>query len=283
MLRSVLSGALLLMAAAVALPASSASADGKADIVQIAQDSQCIRYSWKNNRGQAPASYIEGMALVFARAACHPERADVRIVSSPNEGQQRTDALATYENRFASLGMKNDAAGIDTLRHTYVLLIGLGMMESSGKFCEGRDVSECFDEPDSAEAGLFQTSYGVGKTIPALMSMFADYQAGRQDCMLDTFQDHLTCRIRNSHNPRCPEATSDVVGTGPGADWQRLTKSCPAFATEYAAVVLRQHGGSRGEFGPIRRKQAEVQPACDAMLKDVEAYVSKHPQVCNSL
>ena len=281
--RSLLIVVLLMIAVAAGAPTSSVFAASKEEIVQIAQRSQCMSYSWKHDRGRAPASYIAGMALVFARAACHPNRQDVRIVSSPESGQKRSDALASYKDRFESLGMKNDVPGIDTLRHAYVLLIGLGMMESSGKFCEGRDVSQCFNEPESAEAGLFQTSYGVGKPIPALMSMFADYKAGRHDCLLSTFEDHLTCPIRKSHNPRCPAATSNVVGTGPGADWQQLTKTCPAFAAEYAAVVLRQHGGSKGEFGPIRNGQAELQPACDTMLKDVQAYVTAHPQICSSL
>ena len=35
--------------------------------------------------------------------------------------------------------MRNDVSGIDTLRHLFVLMIGLGMRELSGRYCEGRD------------------------------------------------------------------------------------------------------------------------------------------------
>ena len=281
MFRSISAVALLL--ASICAPSFSEAASDTDAIVQIARGSKCISHEWPYQRGTAPSSYIEGMALVFARAACHPDRTDVRIVSGPESGQLATDALTVYRQEFSKLGMANDTAGVATLRHTYVLLIGLGMMESSGKFCEGRDISQCFAKANSAESGLFQTSYGVGKSNPVLMSLFADYSAGKSDCLLSSFQGHLTCRIHKSQNAKCPNETSDVTGTGPGADWQRLTKICPAFAADYAAVVLRQHGGSSGEFNPIRKRQAEVFPACDGMLKSVQDYVQAHPDVCAEL
>ncbi len=86
--------------------------------------------------------------------------------------------------------MRNDKAGVDTLRHSYTLLIGLGMMESSGKYCEGRDVSECFTTADTAEAGLFQTSYGAHIHSPSLGDLFKTYKDGdKSQCLLDVFQD----------------------------------------------------------------------------------------------
>jgi hypothetical protein len=44
------------------------------------------------------------------------------------------DALATYRARFRAAGMSNASDGVDTLRHVFVLLIGLGMMESAGRY-----------------------------------------------------------------------------------------------------------------------------------------------------
>ncbi len=179
--------------------------------------------------------------------------------------------------------MRNDTAGVDTLRHSYTLLIGLGMMESSGKYCEGRDVSQCFEGADSAEAGLFQTSFGARRFSPVLPKLFQSYSADQSHCLLPVFQGSITCKIVKSHNSKCPSATSDVAGTGPGADWQKLTKSCPAFATEYGAVVLRKHGGPQGEFNPIRKKQAELFPPCDDMLRQIQSFVEQHPEVCPAL
>jgi hypothetical protein len=223
------------------------------------------------------------VTLVFARSVCHPERADVQVVSAPvNTSPGSDDALAVYQSTFAANRMRNDKAGVDTLRHSYTLLIGLGMMESSGKYCEGRDVSECFTTADSAEAGPFQTSYGARRFSPVLPELFQKYSVNQDHCLLDVFKGPI-CHIATSHNPACPSATSGVAGTGPGADWQKLTKSCPAFAAEYGAVVLRTHGGMKGEFNPIRKRQVELRPECDSMLLKVQTYVEQHPEVCSRL
>ncbi len=263
--------------------APAVAAEGPKAIAEIASQSKCISHAW-NQRGLAPRSYIQGVALVFARAVCHPERPDVRVVSTPvDRNSNPNDALVVYADKFAAAGMRNDAAGVDTLRHSYALLIGLGMMESSGKYCEGRDVSECFTTADSAEAGLFQASYGARMHSPMLEPLFRTYKNDQSPCLLDAFKDSLSCRIVRSHNPQCPEASSDVAGVGDGADWQRLTKTCPAFATEYGAVVLRVNGGPRGEFNPIRKRQAELRPECDSMLQSVQSFVQQHQDVCSAL
>jgi hypothetical protein len=259
-----------------------AGPDGITALRAIASQSQCAAHNW-TARGRAPRSYIEGVTVVFARAVCHPERADVQVVSAPvNTSPDSDDALAVYQSIFQANGMRNDKPGVDTLRHTYALLIGLGMMESSGKYCEGRDVSECFTTADSAEAGLFQTSYGARRFSPILNELFRNYSANQNDCLLGVFQEPI-CQIVKSQNPACPSVTSDVAGTGPGADWQKLTKQCPAFSTEYGAVVLRTHGGMKGEFNPIRKRQAELRPECDSMLQKAQTYVEQHPQLCPSL
>lgn len=259
-----------------------AAPDGIAALRTIASQSQCAAHNWVA-RGRAPLSYIQGVTLVFARSLCHPERADVQVVSAPVDTSPKSDdALAIYQSAFQAKGMRNDQAGVDTLRHSYTLLIGLGMMESSGRYCEGRDVSECFTTADSAEAGLFQTSFGARRFSPSLTQLFQSYGADQGGCLLPAFQGP-TCRIATSHNPACPSATSDVAGTGPGADWQRLTKACPAFATEYGAVVLRTHGGPRGEFNPIRKQQAELLPECDNMLREAQTFVEQHHEICSGL
>lgn len=162
----------IFLTTAIACLANSAWADtspnGAASIQEIAGKSQCAAHFWKD-RGHAPKTYINGVALVFARAVCHPEREDVRVVSAAADpASNANDALVAYQREFANAGMQNAAAGVDTLRHAYTLLIGLGMMESSGRYCEGRDVSECFATADSAEAGLFQTSFGAHVHSPAL-------------------------------------------------------------------------------------------------------------------
>ena len=144
---------LLLMNAPVKSLAEESAID---QITSVAANSDCARYNWKD-RGRSALAYPKGMAIVFATALCQPDRPDVLIVSAAvnkaDPNVERKDALAWYEPQFAALGMKNDTAGRDTLRHAYSLLMGLGMRESSGEHCVGRDASADFTTGDSAEAG----------------------------------------------------------------------------------------------------------------------------------
>lgn len=254
-----------------------AQAPSAADqIAAIAANSSCARVDW-NNRGLAPKAYMRGMALVFARAVCHADRADVQVVSSaratPGPATNKTDALTWYEARFAALGMSNATDGVDTLRHSYTLLIGLGMRESSGQFCVGRDRSADFITADSAEAGLFQTSFGARTRHATMSALYEKYKADESACLLDTFKRGVSCPAKDAEN----------FGAGEGKRWQELTKTCPTFATEYAAVLMRVHGGSKGEFGPLRNRAAEVRPVCDAMLKQVQDLLRSNPQMCPAL
>src|SRR5262245_60353301 len=100
-------------------------------IMNLTAEYQCATKTWPG-RGLAPKAYIRGIALVFARAVCNPTRDDVKITSeakaSGAQGRKK-DALTWYNARFSAAGMSNDTAGLDSLRHTYALLIGLGMRE----------------------------------------------------------------------------------------------------------------------------------------------------------
>ncbi len=245
-------------------------------VAAIANRSQCVPVHWKD-RGLAPKAYIRGMAIVFARAVCHPDRADVKVVSSARGAADsdagEADALTLYDKKFSGLKMSNAVDGIDSLRHAYTLLIGLGMRESSGQYCVGRDQSADFSSADSAEAGLFQTSWGAHTKHATLPVLYEGYKADQKACLLDVF----------SKNVSCTKWDARTWGTGDGADWQQLTKACPAFATEYAAVLIRTHGGKKGEFGPLRTQRAEVIPACDAMLSEVQHLVQSDPGMCSGL
>jgi hypothetical protein len=217
------------------------------------------------------------MALVFARAVCQSSRPDVSVASAargtPGSPSDNTDALTWYESQFHLLGMSNEKDGVDTLRHVYTLQIGLGMRESSGKFCSGRDISANFTTADSAEVGTFQTSWGASKYDPSLPEMYKRYTGDQSACLLDVFRQGVTCSSINEK----------TWGAGTGADWQKLTKACPAFAAEYASVVMRTHGGKAGEFGPLRKHAAEVRPQCDSMLLKIQHLVLSDPGMCSGL
>jgi hypothetical protein len=244
-----------------------------ASIETIAATSSCYKYQWKD-RGQMPKGYIKGVAKVFARAVCAPTRSDVVVVSQANTGNDVKDAISWFNSNFAAVNMKNDTAGVDTLRHAYTLLLGLGMRESSGEHCVGRDASATNTSSESAEAGAWQTSYDSKGASAELPKLFEKYKADDSGCLLDTFKEGVTCSASDWKN----------WGTGEqGLLFQQMEKECPAFAAEYAAVMLRVLGGNKGHYGPLRTKAAEIRPECDAMFHQVQDEVVAHPKVCDIL
>jgi Putative peptidoglycan binding domain len=239
-------------------------------ITRIAAASDIARFSWKD-RGVAPAGYIKGMALVYARAFCKLKAGDAAAteMARAKTADAAHDALAWYSEIFAAAGMNNDTAGINTLRHLFVLLIGLGMRESSGKHCEGRDRSASNTTAETAEAGLFQTSFNARSANPLLPMLFAQYSANPSG-FGGIFKEGVRCSALSLEN----------FGSGEGKEFQRLSKECPAFAAEFAAVGLRH---LRKHWGPITRRAAEVRPECDVMLRQVQAAVDASPRICSAL
>jgi len=92
------------------------------------------------------------------------------VMAAPNSGNDNTDALSWYNSDFHAIGMSNAVAGLNTLRHLFVLLFGLGMRESSGNCFEGRDISASNTSSETAEAGLFQQSYNSFSASPDLLN-----------------------------------------------------------------------------------------------------------------
>lgn len=229
-------------------------------VILIAAGSAIARHQWAN-RGVAPIGYIKGMAVVFARNYCRLKAGDevAAEMSKADTGDKSTDALAWYSEKFIDAGMDNSSDGADTLRHLFVLLTGLGMRESSGRYCVGRDRSAPNTTADTAEAGLFQTSFNAKVAHPLLPQLFAQYSQNPSG-FIEIFREQVHCSARDLEN----------FGVGDGAGFQRLTKACPAFAVEFAAVGLRH---IRTHWGPINRREAEILPDCDIMFRQVQEAV----------
>lgn len=235
--------------------------------------SSCANYSWKN-RGKAPAGYVKGVALNFARSLCRYKAsletpsAVATILGSARSSSATKDALTHYLTSFDGLGIQTNVAGAGPIRALYTLGMGLGMRESSGKYCEGWDTSAGSNRASATgEAGVFQTSYDSMATAE-LKGLYAEYKASPGRCMLDVFKEGASCKNQS------------ILGTGAGADYQLFNKACPAFATEYAMVMLRTQ---RSHYGPINRKEAEVISSCDQLLKKVEVLVEANPYACDDL
>lgn len=234
------------------------------NIAALARASTIARYRWRD-RGRAPAGYTIGMALTWARIYAQFTLGDRFATAMARKvGDEAKDALAWYRDKFDFAADWNGAAGVTTLRLLFVLLFGLGMRESSGRYCEGRDRSASNTTAETAEAGLFQTSYNARSSDPLLPKLFERYKADPRG-LRDFFSEDVTCRPRDWEN----------YGQGAGAEFQDLSKKCPAFAVELAALGVRSN---RRHWGPLNRKEAEVRAACNDLLLEIQSIVDLDPQ-----
>lgn len=238
-----------------------------AGIEDIAAGSACAKAKFAE-QGTPPKGFLKGMALVYARALCQPDRSDYKRASQKNSDNATVDALAHYAPEFKSAGFSNTEDGSVTLRHLYTLMVGHAATESSWRWCVGKDPGASNTSAETCEAGLFQTSWnarsGTGE-LPKLFNLYASSK--KPKCFAKQFKGTTTCSAANLKN----------YGTGDGVRFQELSKECPAFAVEFASLVLRTQ---RRHYGPINTKKAMLVPSCNQMFIDVEAYVKKNPGVC---
>jgi len=230
-------------------------------------------YVYGHNQGKAPLGYMKGMALTYGRVLCKFNAGDPATVWScrPATHDSAHDALSYYRGLFVQRHLDIDAGGVVTLRALWVLLTGLAMPESSGKWFCGRDRSANNVQSDTAEAGLFQTSWNAAHNSgpPAtqyLINLFTRYgKVSAEAGWLEVFREGAgTADARNLEN----------FGSGAGAAFQKLSKECPAFAAEFAAIVLR---ALRGHYGTINRYLVELNPHLDAMFQQVEHIIASDP------
>ena len=93
-----------------------------------------------------------------------------------------------------------------------------------------------------------------------MVDVFEHYRANPSSGFLDVFAEGALCSASDAEN----------FGTGPGREFQQLSKECPAFAAEFAALGLRR---LRAHWGPIISRKAEVRSECDELFKQVQAEV----------
>jgi len=217
-------------------------------IAILASTSSCAKHIW-TDRGRAPLGFIKGVALVYSQRYCELKRhADTAVtVMAGKAAHSAKDALDLY----------GKAAGgdVDRLRAVFALALGEGMRESSGNTTEGYDKTVPHQTAEIAEAGLFQVSHDSLGRSSWQQRVMDQYATAPNSCLLDTFLEGV--------RPK----TTPVVSVGPGAEFQTRMKSCTALATDYAVIMFRV---DRSHFGPITRKEAELVPECEDMLRSVE-------------
>lgn len=221
-------------------------------IKEIAKASSCANYTWPG-RGHVPLGYIEGVAVTYAKNLCDLKNKKPTTLSMiiPN--------MASSSDAFAYYGI-NPSGDVARLRSLFSLTLGLGVRESSGRYCCGRDASATNTSSTTAEAGAWQTSYNA-LSGPVRQSLYMAYKIDQSECNLDIFKQGVSCKA------------SDLTdwGFGEGFSFQVLEKACPTFAAELAALDLRY---LRKHYGPINTKAARIVPECTSMLQMVENLVS---------
>jgi hypothetical protein len=250
-----------------------------AEVVALIAQSPLRHYDWPH-RGTSPPAYLEGLILAFARAhamlasqrggaplsgydaaAWSTGRAAVATAVSPVTANSDHDVLAYYAAEVQRSGATVGTPG-ERLVAVFSIMTGLGMRESSGRYCAGADTEKSRGEPTTpknAESGLFQVSWDSINGDADRQAMFLAFKS-RTD-LLDVFRRNVA-----------PKGTDMVIhGEGDQAAFQTAMKNAPLFATLYTARFLRQR---RGHWGPINTKRAEVRADAVALFSDALALLA---------
>lgn len=235
-----------------------------AKICAAAEQSAIAKSKWKD-RGRAPLGYINGMAATYAlclnklAAGDSAANAMVRVVEN---GKDVFDHLA---GKLADAKLTTDGAS-DTqrLRALFVILLGLGMRESSGRYCEGRDRSASNTTAETAEAGLFQQSWDSRRASPEIEKLFRE----RAQIVGRDKTDDIDALFKVGVVAKEDELQN--YGSGDGSLFQFICKNRPSYAVQFAAIGLRT---LYTHWGPIIRREVEVLPAAADLFREVERIV----------
>jgi hypothetical protein len=221
-------------------------------ILNIVKESSCKDYKWKD-RGRAPIGYMNGMSLVFAKNHCKP----LKTFGTKSKVDGGLEYYGIEKNSVSAFN----------------LLLGLGMRESSGKYCCGRDMTNPTTYTSTgAEAGSHQTSYNAAYSVqvngnPAaadeMRALLPAYQKDKSKCFLDVFKEGVS-------QSYCTGGNAKNWGEGIGLEYQVLSKECPTFHVEFTLLTMLN---TKSHYGPLKTKAAEYNLTCEKMFKDIAAYL----------
>jgi hypothetical protein len=259
-------------------------------ITTLVDESRISKVIWENgNRGKGPYGYYYGMAISYAilYQKYKTNYSNVSLLTKALNSDIKKDALSKWNNEFERIGLHNNTE-TDRLRNLFILLFGLGMMESSGRFCCGWDRGKLTGWGDKSkviklenitaemsEAGLFQTSYDIINSVSknvknALLQTFDDYK-NSEDGLINYFSKGAVCSVYDGEN----------FGVGVGFEFQKLAKECPAFTVEFTALAIRN---TASHWNPIiklgdKEKGLELKIELDTLLLEIEKYVDSNTVV----
>lgn len=257
-------------------------------IPSIVDKTRITKTRWENgNRGQAPYGYYYGMALMFANLYDRLKKGDkvAQELAKPLGDSRDKDALKRFEDILRRETSNQLNTETDRLRGLFVLMFGLGLMESNGKHCCGWDRGKTkgwgnpakIKEPTStnSEAGLFQTSYDIISSVNTatknlLIEIFNKYKLS-QEGYLELFSKGVKCKERDLEN----------YGNGDGKEFQKLSKECPGFTVEFTALALRNIAT---HWNPVIKindsdKGLQIKKECDSLLKEIQNYLDNNREL----
>ena len=133
------------------------------------------------------------------------------------------------------------------------------MRESSGRYCEGRDLSASNVQSETCEASTLQTSWNIKAFSSAIEPLLDEFWQVPTD-----FRDVFKLDV----NPTADNLS--CFGSGDGARYQWLSRYCPLFHICVSAVGLRT---GRAHWGPVGRREVTLKKEADDLLKDVQRLV----------
>ncbi len=231
--------------------------EGRQKLIDLAINSKCATTA-HDVQGTPPKSFLRGIAFTYVHNLCNKQTGYYKLAAQPL-GDPSKDALAYY-----GLNPKDESERFDMV---YSLMVGSAARESSWRWCVGKDPGASNTSSETCEAGLYQTSWNSRSASPVLRALFDQYSEYAFPCFAEAFKGTTTCSASNLKN----------WGVGEGVKFQELSKSCPGFATEYHAVMVRI---ARKHYGPINRKKSEIKPACTDMFKSIRKAVEADPNLC---
>src|SRR5262249_24420627 len=105
-----------------------------------------------------------------------------------------------------------------------------------------------------------QTSWNANTCCTDFVNLFDQYEIESTQGYMGVFAEDVSC---SSSSWSC-------YGSGDGYEFQQKAKDDPCFAVETCAITLRN---LRQHYGPINRKEAELQRGADDMFKGVQELV----------
>ena len=243
-------------------------------------------------RGPAPMGYLKGMALTYARVYCDyslepwepedlrdPFAVQMARAVAPGTPTSFDDAkaagtgaifdgVAWFGSDLRAFGADLSVDGVDILRGVFTILFGLGMLESSGKFCTGHDTTAAATAT-SAETGLFQVSYDTGASGGYFKALWERYKRGLDSSFLAVFSEGVTCSPDEWANVgRDPVQTSSSSG-GPARFRGGVRRACGAQQSQLLGPAPEARGRDpRGvlDAATKRRGRDDDLNGCNAVV-----------------